>query len=374
MPRALAPDLARGGMLLFIAFAHAPLFVTDINRGPAVANEVLSVFHLLFVHNHARPMFAFLFGYAMVQMLDRRLARGDDWIPTRKMLRRRNWWLIAIGFAHMLILVPIDILAVYGLAGVLLVGLLRARNKTLLWAAALTAVPGTAAAALGVWIPLANGVSSYTVGSVSSRGRDILEMVTDRLSAWPFGLIIGTLMVIPGVILGMWAARRRVLDEPSRHRKFLVRASIITTAVSVLGAVPAILMETGAWTQPSTAAIGVASILQPAAGYAGGIGMAFIIALIAIAASRRRNAITTAIQALGQRSMSFYLFQSVVFVAVFAPFAFGLEDALGLTGATAVAAATWLVSLVIADVMRRGGYRGPAENLLRRLTYRRPRR
>jgi uncharacterized membrane protein YeiB len=36
-----------------------------------------------------------------------------------------------------------------------------------------------------------------------------------------------------------------------------------------------------------------------------------------------------------------------------------------------VAVVTWLLSLVIADLMRRAGHRGPAEILLRRLAYRR---
>lgn len=76
------------------------------------------------------------------------------------------------------------------------------------------------------------------------------------------------------------------------------------------------------------------------------------------------------VEALGQRSMTFYLFQSVVFVLVFYPYGLGLQDDLGLAAATGVAALTWLGSLVLADVMRRVRHRGPAEILLRRLAYR----
>src|SRR5690606_18395667 len=81
--RALAPDLARGIMLLAIASAHAPLFVTDVNRGVPMANAVFEVFHLLFIGNHARPMFAFLFGYGLVQMLNQRTRRGEEWPSVR---------------------------------------------------------------------------------------------------------------------------------------------------------------------------------------------------------------------------------------------------------------------------------------------------
>ncbi|NYI95156.1 putative membrane protein YeiB [Streptomonospora nanhaiensis] len=372
--RALAPDLARGVMLLAIAVAHAPLFVTAVERGPALANDIAGVFHLLFVHNHARPMFAFLYGYALVQLYDRQTRRGADWPRTRRLLRRRGWWLAAIGFAHVVLLVPIDILAAYGIAGVLLVGLLRARDATLLWTGGVLLVPATLLTAMSVWLPLTQGVSSYTVGSIAAGDRGAVEMLADRLAAWPFGLAVAVVSVAPAVVFGMWAARRRYLEEPERHRGLLVRFTAAATGVSVLGALPAAAMQAGVWADPPAAAVGAASLVQPLTGYFGGIAMAGAVALAAIAAARSRGPLTTALQALGQRSMTVYLAQSVVFTFVFFPFGLGLQDDLGLAGATAVAAASWVAAVVAADLMRRAGRRGPAEVLLRWLAYpRRPR-
>ncbi|MCF6470327.1 DUF418 domain-containing protein [Nonomuraea sp. MG754425] len=369
--RALAPDLARGAMLLAIAFAHAPLFVTDVHRGPAVLNVITDVFHFLFVNNHARPMFAFLFGYALVQMLDRQLARsGGDWVGARKLLRRRGWWLVAFGLVHTALLVSIDILAMYGLASVLLAGLLRRKDTTLLWTAGLTLVPATAMVGIGMWFPMSQGISTFTAGSNAAGDADFWTMLVERLLVWPFGLVVGGLSVVPGVVLGMWAARRRYLEEPVRHRGLLLRAAVGTTAVSVAGSVPAALIQAGLWTAPSPAALWTAVLLQPLTGYAGGIGLAALIALVAIRAGRRRSRLTTMVEALGQRSMSLYLFQSIAFVLVFFPYGLGLQDHLGLFGATLVAAGTWGISLLLADLMRRVGYRGPAEILLRRLAYR----
>lgn len=367
--RALAPDLARGAMLLAIALAHAPLFVSSLDRGDAVANAFTDLFHVLFVSNHARPMFAFLFGYALVQLLNREIARGGDWAGARKLLRRRGWWLVVIGFAHTAALASVDILAPYGLAAVLLVGLLRSKDSTLLWVAGLTGVPATAIVTLGMWEPMSKGLSAFTQGSVAANGQGFGELFVGRLVNWPFGLFVALLAVLPGVVLGMWAARRRILDEPARHRGFLVRAAVITMVVSVAGSVPAGLIESGVWSEPSAAALWAADIAQPIAGYAGGLGMAGLIALVAIRAIRRRNLLTTMVEALGQRSLSLYLFQSIVFVLIFYPYGLGLQDDLGLAGVTAVAAATWGLSLLIADLMRRVGYRGPAEILLRRLAY-----
>ncbi|SDK23034.1 DUF418 domain-containing protein [Nonomuraea jiangxiensis] len=370
--RALAPDLARGFMLLAIAFAHAPLFVVDIDRGPAVANDITTFFHTLFVGNHARPMFAFLFGYSLVQLLHRQTQRGSDWPGTRKLLRRRGWWLVAIGFVHMALLVPIDILAVYGLAAVLLVGMLRCKDSTLLWTAGLTMVPATAVIGFAMAYPMAQGISTFTAGSVAAGTRGLWELFIERLVSWPFGMI-AMIAVFPGMLFGMWAARRCVLDEPARHRGFLLRVAVITTVLSLFGSIPAALILTGAWAEPSGVALWTAAIAQPLTGYLGGIGMAAIVGLFALTTARRRNSVTTAVQALGQRSMSLYIFQSIVFVAVFYPYGLGLQDELGLAGATGVAAATWVLSILIADVMRRMGHRGPAEILLRRLAYRRPR-
>ncbi|WP_346149718.1 DUF418 domain-containing protein [Nonomuraea recticatena] len=368
--RAPAPDLARGVMLLAIAFAHAPLFVTKVGLGPAVLNEIAEFFHVLFVSNHARPMFAFLFGYALVQLLNRQTGRGADWVTARKLLRRRGWWLAAIGFAHMVLLVPIDILAVYGVAGVLVAGMLRAKDSTLLWVAGLSLVPATLMVGAAMWFPMSRDVSTYAAGSVAAGTRGPVELLLDRLQAWPFGLVAGVIMVVPGVLFGIWAARRQILEEPARHRTFLIRTAVIMTTLSVAGSLPVALIQADMWADPSAGALWAAAIAQPLTGYFGGIAMAGIVALLTPWATRRNNRLTTALQAMGQRSMSLYLLQSVVFIALFYPYGLGLEDDLGLAVATGVAIATWLLSLVIADLMRRAGYRGPAEILLRRLTYR----
>lgn len=366
-PRSPAPDLARGAMLLAIAFAHAPLFVLAIDHGPALANRVSLAVHELFVGNHARPMFAFLFGYALVQLLDRRTARGADPADVRSMLRRRGGWLVVFGLVHTL-LVPIDILAAYGLASLLLVGLLRARNRTLLWVGGLTLIPGTLLSGVPLVLALTSGVSTFDIGSLAVPvGADPGALHLERLPFAPVGVFIATVLVVPGVIAGMWAARRRLLEEPERNRTFLVRAVVVTMGVSALGALPSILAQTGAWEASSAAAVWGTAMLQPLTGYFGGFGMAGVIALLAIRAARSPGPVSTAVQALGQRSLTFYLFQSFAFMAVFSPLALGLQDRMGLAGAFGVATATWLVSVLAADLMRRGGYRGPAESLLRRL-------
>nr|BFE85449.1 hypothetical protein GCM10020093_080500 [Planobispora longispora] len=77
----------------------------------------------------------------------------------------------------------------------------------------------------------------------------------------------------------------------------------------------------------------------------------------------------TALSACGQRSMTSYLLQSVVFVTLLPPYTIGLGGSLGSAATVALALGTWAATVAAAEFMRRTGARGPAETLLRRLTY-----
>jgi len=124
------------------------------------------------------------------------------------------------------------------------------------------------------------------------------------------------------------------------------------------------------WTTPSFEAQTLATILHTGTGYAGGLGWTAFIGLFVIKLGEKRGPITMAIAAVGQRSMTFYIFQSVIFIAVFAPYAGGLGAHMGQAGSDVIALITWLLSVVFAEFMRRANVRGPAETLLRKLSYR----
>lgn len=97
----------------------------------------------------------------------------------------------------------------------------------------------------------------------------------------------------------------------------------------------------------------------------GGLGYAALVGLVAV---REEGPVVTALAACGRRSLSCYLAQSVVFVAVFVPYAGGLGDDLGTAASSGVAVVTWAGTVAFAEALRRAGRPGPAEALLRRLT------
>ncbi|KYG05457.1 hypothetical protein BE21_40500 [Sorangium cellulosum] len=366
--RSLAPDLARGFMLLPIAVAHAPAFVSHWDLGPAALNALAAFARSLFAENQARAMFVFLFGYALGQSTQRQHARGSDWASIRELLRRRGLWLMVIGFAHAALLVPLDIVAVYGLTLLLLAPLVRSRDSSLGWTSAVTLVPATL---LLSW----QSVTAQTAAAMGEpmtlapiMAPDYVAHVLAGLPFWPLKTAVSTVVVVPGMLPGIWAARRRLLDEPERHAPLLWRVAAIGMAVSLFGRLPMALMLIGAWTTSMTWTVAGAHALT---GYAGGIGMAAAAGLVAIGVGRNQGPLTTALAALGQRSLTFYLFQSAVWLALFYPFTLDLRDDMGFAASCAVAVVLWIASILLADGMRRAGHRGPAEVLLRRLSYRR---
>ena len=72
--------------------------------------------------------------------------------------------------------------------------------------------------------------------------------------------------------------------------------------------------------------------------------------------------------AVGKRSLSAYLHQSVV-MALLAAWGLGLGARLGSAPAALIAIAIWLVSVIWRAALERAGRRGPAEVVLHRLTY-----
>ncbi|HKR50574.1 MAG TPA: DUF418 domain-containing protein [Pseudonocardiaceae bacterium] len=376
--RSLAPDLARGAMLLLIALANVPLYlygngtVENGNfgnglwvRGHPVLDQAVLLLQTIFVRGRAYPMFALLFGYGIVQMLRRHTRHGVDEMTVRSIVRRRGWWMVIFGFCHALLLFSGDIIGAYGILAILLAGVLvRARDRTLLIMSVLWAVP------VGLFRVLENPLSP--LHQKASSTTDALNAAGIRVLEWVQGSLIGSIfMLVPPLALGVWAARRQLLEEPERHREFLLRIAVLGVGLAAVGGLPWALVRASWWQPPSQVVAMLAGGAHLFTGYAGGLGYAAIAGLVVIHVQRRGQPglVVSALAACGQRSMTCYLLQSVVFVAVLASYGGGLGNRLGFVEIAVLATLTWILTVLLANGMSRRHYRGPAEVLLRRLTY-----
>lgn len=75
------------------------------------------------------------------------------------------------------------------------------------------------------------------------------------------------------------------------------------------------------------------------------------------------------IVALGKRSMSGYLMQSIIFVLLVYPFTLGIPRDMGTFIQTLIAVGVWLVTLLLAWVLECRDMQGPFEKVHRRLAY-----
>ncbi|MPZ84282.1 MAG: DUF418 domain-containing protein [Actinophytocola sp.] len=367
--RSLAPDLSRGIMLLLIALVHASVFraawADGDGAGYAVSDtfdRILSCLVTLFADDRGFALFAGLFGYGVAQIYLRSTAEGREWPVVRALVRRRGRWLMVIGLLHTVLLAFGDILSVYGLVALLLAGALRLSGRKLLSRAFAWLTVGTLVYSAGV--PMLYQVLSGD-GAVPLTPLDDL---TYRLG-WPLmiPLVIGT-TVFP-FLIGIWAARKRLLDEPEPHRAFLRKVAVFGIAGTALGGLPYALINTGVISDASPMAYIGAYWLNLVASYAGGFGYAAVIALVAIRLGQRRGPVVTALVATGQRSMTCYLLQSVAWMGLGAPYLLGLGNTMPDVVALGMGVAVWVSTVLVADWMRRRGIRGPAEVVYRKLTY-----
>ena len=370
--RALAPDLARGGMLLLIALANVHVYVhgtpaglRSYPRDLSGVDAVVAAAQLMLVDGRAYPLFALLFGYGIVQLAWRRAEVGLPAQAVVGLVRRRGWWMLAIGFAHALLLWAGDIVGAYGLIAVLAAGLLVAGSERALVRTAATGVLVMAVVLLGAALPPPDATAALP----SIEAESPFTAAVLRIVEWlGIGLLVSTLIVFGAVALGALAARRRILDEPHRYRRLLVRTAAVGIPVAALGGLPlALMVATGR--DPGLGPLVAAGSLHGLTGYAGAVGYAALFGLLAIRVRERPGPVTGALRACGQRSLSCYLAQSVAFVVLLPAWTLDLGDGLPLWAAALVGAGTWLVILVVAAVTAQAGYRGPAEVLLRRLTY-----
>ncbi len=362
--RALGPDLARGVMLLAIALANSHYFLQGSSvlggypqDGSAVDRGVTWLL-ATFVDGRAFPMFGLLFGYGVARIAARQAGPAK---ATRRLLWRRAAVLIAVGFVDALLFYVGDILAVYGVLLLLGAWVVRWKDRWLLVIAAalflLTSLPNRDSMSIATDPP-----------DPSMLPVDLVTQLQDRLEVWPFIALLGPIGFATPFLVGLWAGRRRILEQPERHRVLLLVVAVVGIGAAVLGAQPVALMLAGV-ADPSADALSYFGPLHDSSGVLGGFGYAALVALLSVRVAGTPGRVARALSATGQRSLTCYLAQSVVWQLAFTPYLLDLSGTLTVAGTALLAVATWLGTVLLAVLLARAGRRGPFEVLVRRVTY-----
>lgn len=396
--RFVAPDLLRGVALLGIALANSVYYIVGRTMGPlarpvdgSTGDRVADVLVGTFVDNRAFPLFTLLFAYGFTVLIRRQAERGVDRGRARSLLLRRSLWLIVFGALHIVLLFEGDILLSYGALGLVLAAMFAASDKvfrvvgwsTLVVFVVMAGVDGLGGGAGDTsWLPF----DQRTVLG------DLLWRVI-ALAGLVFTAPFTVAMLLPLAAVGTLLGRRRVLEQPEQHVVLLRRLTLVGFPISILGALPLVLAAIGVW-QPGEGLLYLLGMLHGTTGIAGALAFFGLVGWWAARRAERASSgsgaagraagpaagsvvgpgaqpgfVLSALVAVGRRSLTCYLLQSVLFVVLLKPWALGLGVEAGTLRVALIAVGVWLATVVVAVVLERRSTPGPAEQLLRRLSY-----
>ena len=396
-----APDVARGFMLALIALANVPFWIAYFPETPQAGHAALEAMNgadqwwylarTVLVDRRAYPLFSILFGFGMAIMASRtmereRRAAADTfsaeevagWHPVQRqiaeenierhvrrvaarLIRRRGLWMLVFGAVHALFFSG-DIIGTYGLVAVLFAEVVVMKRA---WPRVLVGSLVAVLSLSGLWMG----------GAMMGREPMVLEYHGPMpLNAWyslvSFGswivatpMTVLTALVVPCVMIGVGVARWGLLQDPRGRGALLSGIAACGLGIGVLGGLPFALMQvdwafagSAAWSYP----------LFHASGVAGACGWLALLALVGGGPRENLGTACAFLSAIGRRSMTAYLSQTVLFILIFSVLGACGVRSLGVAVSGLIAAGVWaLIGLgcVIAEAL--GSSRGPAEWALR---------
>ncbi|AZA13734.1 DUF418 domain-containing protein [Corynebacterium choanae] len=400
--RLLSPDVARGLTLLSILIANITTFwLVDPTLGrfaelggigeAATADRIAMSLGVLLTHVRGLPMFATLLGYGL-GMIAVSLWRKQFPLRRARLLLIRRYGILALfGVVHLTTLFWGDIMLFYGVAGIITACLMSARDKILLWIAGVCyalSLLFTAVGVFGVWASREYGDVDHQLSIALEGGAEhpqfaasYAEYFRENLAFLAVGLTalpVEALMVMPVILVGFVAGRRSLLRNAAQHTTLLWWTVVIGGVVGLATAIPQIWII---WTDGDQTLMDILSVVNAQTGFATGPAIVAGIALACIPLQRIADARAAAgkppvmwwllpLVALGKRSMTGYVLQSVLCLLLFTPFSFAAIPVVGgAYHATLYGLLIWAVTVIIATGLELAGLPGPLEWLHRRLAY-----
>lgn len=333
-------DVLRGLAVFGIFLINFPLFV-----GPSAAffgweSRILWAqpterAALLFLHIFAQgkfyTLFATLFGLGFGIQLVRATTRNTPDFPA--VYRRRLLWLLVIGVVHATLFWWGDVLHTYALLGFFLLAFRNIPDRVLLRIIiALLLVPAAGTIT-------ANTIQHFTRGpgdppnraqqlerakietEIYSSGRlDEILKLRLRRNLRQLGVEAGwSVELLTAFLIGLWAARRRIFDDPSQHKPLLIKLAAIALPAGLLITVVDLIYaylygQTPAPLWRANLSFLREFLARPAMAY----GYAAVLLLIGYQAWMRPLA------AAGRMALTNYLLHTLVFTTIANSYGFGL--------------------------------------------------
>jgi uncharacterized protein len=342
-------------------------------------------------------IFTFLFGVGVFMQIQRCKERGARHLP---LLMRRLLVLLAIGLMHYVLIGWTDILHVYAVLGMVLLGVHRLSSRALLLTAIAIMVlnvgePRPLIVMAGARVvdsvreaspPAGPNLSArdapsavttedddtarivrvYTRGSygdiLRENVRDFLDYLRFFAARWWFGSLL------PVMLLGAFIARRQILEDVDTHLLFLRRVFGWSLALGLGGSALTLLSDT-VWADRALPFY--AQQLAAASEYVGirALGFAYASGFVLAFRNTQVSRLMAPLAAVGRTAFSNYLLQTAVAVTLFFGVGFGLYGRLSLVLGALIAVVTFTLQIV-GSVWWLSRFRyGPAEWVWRSVSY-----
>ncbi len=365
MSRIRQLDALRGFALVGIVLGNVQWF-SGYAVEPSPAKDVWGLdaattfgLHLL-VDGKFYALFSLLFGASFALLLQRARTRGLD---PASLARRRLTALFLVGLVHATLVWFGDILSLYAVAALPLYVLLRRSNTAVLrWSLALLATPALLGAAMlltgaaGQPHALLYGPMDQLPAFASGDGPEVMLANAAFLEQrWVLALASGRLPRLLGLfLLGALWVRTRPTPTARTLCGLWVCAALSNLALALMSDVPTlppsglgVARDALACLALPTGALSYATALWHPLGRAGPV--------------------SDALASAGRLSLTHYLTQSLVLVALFYGLGCGGWGQLGAAASVVVAGALVSVQVATSGPLLRRWQTGPAERLLRRL-------
>jgi uncharacterized protein len=392
--RIQALDVLRGFALLGILMVNMPymnnpmlMVMSDLGMWNALQETAgLFVIKALF-ESKFFVLFSFLFGYGFWLFLNKKQDDSSSVVPV---FRRRLFYLLLFGIAHVVFLWPGDILVFYALFGFILLLFRRSPDrKAVKWAVGFLLVPVILSGLMAFFVflgsqhPEAKDAIDQSFSEQANRMNELVkeavtvyssgtfaEMIDMRLKEYTI-LLPGVFFFYPNVIamflLGMVAGRRRYLHDINLHYGLYRKLLVWGLGVGLrLGIAYAYIFFNAKLTVPSLFTF-LSSVIV---GFGSPLLMfGYLSAIVLLLQGGYFKKLMEMLASIGRMALTNYLMQSVITSILFLNWGFGFYGQVTILQGLGLTVAIFILQIIFSSVWLHYFRFGPLEWLWRSLTY-----
>lgn len=387
-------DVLRGMAIFGILMVNMQLFfspmltvaIRTMEQTPLL--ERLSIIFIkFFFEGKFYVLFSFLFGYGAYLFLHKDIPEDTSILPV---YRRRMFVLLIFGILHVVLLWTGDILVFYALFGLLLLAFRKVSDKGLLrWATWLIIIPSLLTAMLALFttlmlnIPEAAGPIQENLEGGSQTLQNMLEKATAVYSTGTFAemvsmrlneykiLLPGLLFFYPVVLavflMGMLAARKRLIQNFQHYIPFFHRTAILGAAVGF----PFSIVFVASFFLMNPHVPNIFQALNMLSMALGGVflGLFYVSSIVLLVNQGKLQTFSRLLAPVGRMALTNYLMHSIICTTLFYGYGFGFYGKVSIFQGILLTILIFALQVPFSHFWLKYFHYGPFEWLWRSLTY-----